>query len=378
MNILEVLEKETGGHPYNSYRFCVDREIKLPVLDYEAGPDDVSVRNYGETDKSFKTRDMTERAKELENHQPLFKYFLDGSRRTYKVYDIEYNKRFYPVVAGQIGVTCSRREQKATFRKALSENLLVLSLPTDASPESKNNDVFFNNLLNKINAAAKLKKFKIAFSKILPYSSSESKTPYLSRGIVEIQNQMMSAEKKVVLDLAGRNSLDSDNYLMKDGSLEYRKMKGEDDAKTLSKIRNNYRWVVGVSKSFNPELIGNQSDLIAKLKPKHRTKAFIYHPKILGDETQFAVWYVRIRDMEYTPSPFAGVLKIEKILTGEEVSDGVETSVVDTITANIINERNPVCYGRDQRWANHLYPIYITETYIKNSFFSDLHFLNLF
>jgi hypothetical protein len=41
----------------------------------------------------------------------------------------------------------------------------------------------------------------------------------------------------------------------------------------------------------------------------------------------------------------------------------------------IINERNPVCYGSDDRWANHLYPIYLTEKYIKSQYLVKLDFL---
>ena len=47
-------------------------------------------------------------------------------------------------------------------------------------------------------------------------------------------------------------------------------------------------------------------------------------------------------------------------------------------TANIINERNPVCYGADRRWANHLYPIYVTESYVKSKYLGESMFLNLF
>jgi hypothetical protein len=73
------------------------------------------------------------------------------------------------------------------------------------------------------------------------------------------------------------------------------------------------------------------------------------------------------------------MLELEKMLmTGNESENGLETDEIDTITANIINERNPVCYGVDKRWANHLYPVYLTEKYIKSQYISDLHFLNLF
>lgn len=57
---------------------------------------------------------------------------------------------------------------------------------------------------------------------------------------------------------------------------------------------------------------------------------------------------------------------------------GLDTEEVDYITAQLINERNPVCYGDDKRWANHLYPVYLTERYIKSKYLSDNLFMNIF
>ena len=48
------------------------------------------------------------------------------------------------------------------------------------------------------------------------------------------------------------------------------------------------------------------------------------------------------------------------------------------ISANIINERNPTCYGIDRRWANHLYPVFLTETFVKSKYISSDVFLQLF
>ena len=93
-------------------------------------------------------------------------------------------------------------------------------------------------------------------------------------------------------------------------------------------------------------------------------------------DVKFAVWYLRVRK---TVSPFDGILKIEKILVWEkEEEDGLDSDEIDLISANIINERNPVCYGQDNRWAKHLYPIFLTEKYIKSKYLSDYHFINLF
>ena len=60
------------------------------------------------------------------------------------------------------------------------------------------------------------------------------------------------------------------------------------------------------------------------------------------------------------------------------VGVGLNSDEVDLISANLINERNPVAYGNDARWANHLYPVYLTERFVKSQYISDLHFLNLF
>ena len=90
------------------------------------------------------------------------------------------------------------------------------------------------------------------------------------------------------------------------------------------------------------------------------------------------MWYVRIRDKKQTRTPFDGVVKVEKILMPEEEESGVDSEIIDLLSANIINERNPTCYGTDRRWANHLYPVYLTEAFIKSRYMSTEMFLHLF
>ena len=53
-------------------------------------------------------------------------------------------------------------------------------------------------------------------------------------------------------------------------------------------------------------------------------------------------------------------------------------SSLDNISLWLLNECSPTCFGRDKRWASHLYPIYLTETLIKASFESDLVFISNF
>ena len=257
----------------------------------------------------------------------------------------------------------------------------VIAMPSMANSSGQKEELFFNNLLSKINDLEKLKKLNISFDKILTYSKKD-KDDLEDLAVAKIQDTMIELEKRVVANLAKEKLLNEDTYLIKDGSLEYKIMK-TGDFKELAKIKNNYRHVVGVSKKFNPNLVINKrgksnASLLADLPLYHRTPAIKYKTDMAGD-VYFAIWYVRIRNKKYTSSPFDGILKLEKILvTQDEIENGLESEEIDNISANIINERNPVCYGSDNRWANHLYPVYLTEKYIKSQYLSDKFFLNLF
>ena len=384
--ILDLLASETDGKCYKSFRYCADEELRIPTLAYDDNQNFTILKDkYGEDDTTLKEpKDLTALAKKIQQSKPLFQFFLDGSRRTYKIDDIEINRRIFPIIAGQLGVACCERQSPSKFKSAEFENNLVLSLPTAANPNTKNPELFFNLLKDKINSTKRIQNAPAKFSKILSYSSAvqEQGVKYEHLGIAQIQNEMYLTEVKIVASLWQKNLLKEDAYLIKDGSLAYSKMQ-TGDFKELTKIKNHYKRVVGISKLFNPELCKDRggksnADKIAKLKLFHRTPAYMHQDSFTGD-AKFSIWYLRIREAKRTDSPFAGVVKIEKILvTDSELENGLATEEVDLITANIINERNPVCYGKDSRWANHLYPVYLTESFIKSKYLSDIHFLNLF
>lgn len=384
--ILEYIAKETSGKTYKSHRFCFDVEFNIPSLTYDdSQPFSIKNDKYGENAPEKKTKSLANLAKSLQKENTsLFSYFLDGSRRIYKIDDIEYQNRIFPIIGGQIGVACCRRKSPDSFGKAILEQHFALSVPSTATSGEPYPLQFLGRLTQNMNDMERIKRFGIKFSDIMTYSSDKAdggREEYMDRGTAVIQDKMIECEKKVVDDLAKRNLLNPDNYLIKDGSLQYQK--GGGDFKEMTKYKTNYRRVIGVSKSFNPEFLRDKNNTshaasIANLPLYHRTPASIFQTSRVGN-VFFCVWYVRIREAKYTDSPFAGVLKIEKVLvTQDEEENGLDSGEVDMITANVINERNPVCYGKDQRWANHLYPIYLTETYLKSQFLSDLHFINLF
>ena len=259
-------------------------------------------------------------------------------------------------------------------------------------PEKQNEDGwddadYFSEKVKKLNESEELKRLRLHFSAILPYSTSKMdsmETRLDNLAVAAIQDYMIEAEKRMVAELVKDKRLGQDSYLLKDGSLEYKIMKsGREDLRTLQKIKHNYSWVIGVSKSFNPESCLDHtgkpnSNYIADLPVFHRTPVARYeNRKFLGD-VQFGVWYIRLRDKLRTQTPFDGVVKIEKIMMDEEIENGIDSDVIDLISANIINERNPTCYGTDRRWANHLYPVFLTESYVKSKYISTEMFLHLF
>lgn len=384
--ILPFIESETSGKSYKTHKYCFDG-IEMPNLIYD-DHQDLTFKKYGETEKLTSTRQLFDKANEIQKFsKPIFKYFLDGSRRTYKVDDMAYDNRVYPVIAGQIGVGCCKRDDEGHLKNQLIELQLVLSLPENASKDNKK-DLFFNNLATKLNENEFLKSRNLKFHKILDYEDKKLQEgeKYENLGIAKIQDEMVEQEKKIVAYLAHKNLLNEDAFLLKDGSLEYKTMK-TGDFKDLSIIKSNYKCVVGVSKSFNPEKCSDKkgqsnAKKIAELGLYHRTPAYMFESQVSrGKEgtVKFAIWYLRIRDKRYTSSPFEGIIKVEKILVSEdEQENGLDTREIDMISANLINERNPVCYGKDNRWANHLYPVYLTESFIKSKYLSNEYFINLF
>ena len=384
--IVKFLEKATKAErTYQSFKYCFE-SIEMPSISYDDKQKIIfKPGNNGESDKGLKTSKSIKKrviqALELDE-KPLFNYFLDGSRRTYKVDDIAYSKRLYPIIAGQIGVACCVRKNNESFKCLIFDRQLVLALPRCACSDGSY-DLFFNEKIKELNKLDILNRFNIEFTKILTYKYElkEGET-YENKGIAKIQNEMIEAEKNLVIQLVQEKKLNLSSFLLKDGSLEYTKTTAA-NSKELSKLKSNYQCVVGASKSFNPELCKDSNSRsiaqsIAELPLYHRTPAYKYSVDRIPDFT-FSAWYLRIRDINRTASPFDGVLKIEKILvTDKEIEQGLDSDDIDRISAHIINERNPTCFGSDNRWANHLYPIYLTESFIKSQYLSNNYFLNLF
>ena len=201
----------------------------------------------------------------------------------------------------------------------------------------------------------------------------------VNAAIAKANTMMHDMEIEILSNMVKSGVLDTDRMLVVDGPLQFLR---QDTGKT--EFADLFYNVIGVSKSFNPMLPTSSKSKrggtqigaeLLKLEYGERTPVFL---KENDRGRRFGVWYLRIRSKNRVTNPLEGIIKVEKMVLEDYYDSGIPTDVVDTISLSLLNECLPTCYGRDERWASHLYPIYLTETLIKSTFESDLVFINNF
>ena len=305
-----------------------------------------------------------------------FVYFLDGSRHVYKASDVIINSVVYPVVAGQIVVGCCKRtnrQMQPADIKECRKIILVMPQPFDNDDLGEN---FLRKKCEEINEELRKKAGgnAIQFDEIKLYKIDgdieEGRNKYLHQAITVVQNEMMDQERIMVGKLCSQQLINKDSWLIKDGTLEYRHSftNRPDQNLDIAQFNNSLRYVIGVSKLFNSELLNYQEPkigrIIAELKPHCRTNAYRYR----HEGKNYCVWYLRLRNTLNRETRNADVIKVELLVVGDQL---ISTSLIDIISAHLINEAYPVCFGKDSRWANHLYPVYLTELFCKKKYIYD-------
>mgnify|MGYP000446075794 CR=1 FL=1 len=378
---------------FKTKKICLD-SVDNDTIAYNY--DDKTIANatkstFAETDHSrVKTVSIAYLFKSPKVPPPIFQYFLDGSRHTFKIDDIGIGKKIFPIIAGQIIVGCCKRKDRDTFKCWQLNNKIVMAMPDDYDDDDGGEN-FCRSFCETINSKvidkiSKLKDLQLGINKLLLYRTNinpqeQGRDNYKHRGIACIQNEMTDEEQLMVERLCKVGKLHNESWLIKDGSLEYNPSFSNLNRTQWDNLRSNYQHVVGVSKLFDPELLpdfeGNRlSKTIANLGPYERTKVYRYESDHKGGKSYFAVWYVRLRNHDFRETHFSDIVKCEMVLMDE--NDKLETDKVDMISANLIREAYPVCYGVDTRWANHLYPIFLTESFCKSKYVDSNIILNLF
>jgi hypothetical protein len=297
----------------------------------------------------------------------ILKYFLDGSRRTYKIADVVIDKRRYlPMIAGQIGVAVLERTEEELEYKPVRDFCRfrnVLALPDSISPDEVGE---LEILVNE--------RSPVRFH-LLQYRDKRddpSRDP-VDLGVARIMSEMHDIEIEAVRQMEARDFL-ADHYgmLVIDGPLRFKKKFD------LVQFRN----VVGLSKSFRPTfMVGTRrkrvdvGSIACGLRYAERTSVF----RTAHEDKTIGMWYLRIRPPHHMSNPLEGVVKIERYAVDPaDREEGFEGSRIDNISRHVLRERNVTPYQSDVRWASHIYPVYAAERYLKSSFLSDMQFKAIF
>ncbi|PWU08714.1 MAG: hypothetical protein C5B50_29025 [Verrucomicrobia bacterium] len=301
----------------------------------------------------------------------MFRFFLDGSQRCYRVIDASFGGRYLPICAGQIGVAVVERTDSGNFVpvKDLTSLEYLLAVPKLIDDDNA------ADLQEKINSQLDPKyKFRIVR---YDQDSDDDKDP-ADLGRAVILHEMHLLELYTIRKMIQANLVRHDSMLAKDGGLQYRDNKikdlnlNQDDAVQL-------RNVVGLAKTFKPSMTLGQGrgrqdlgNLIKNLDFKERTT--VISPDA-NEATAHGWWYLRVRPRSKIYSPLQGIIKLEVFAVDTVEKDaGISEARADTISSYVLRERNVTPYKADPRWASHLYPIYLTETYLRSSFVSAERF----
>ena len=172
--IMEILADVTGGKSYKAHKYGLDH-AERPFIDY--GEDSIVWQKTAETDHIRHYVDLAKKSKQVaEIGDQLLTYFLDGSRRVFKVDDIAYQQSgrsvIYPVIAGQIGVGCCKRVDKRLKPEKFVKEI-VLVVPDKADADGKPG--FFQATAKKLNESPELKRLNLEFSTVLDYKTMRGK-----------------------------------------------------------------------------------------------------------------------------------------------------------------------------------------------------------
>lgn len=300
----------------------------------------------------------------------MLRYFLDGSQRSHRVIDASFKSRYLPICAGQIGVAVLEREDSGRMKpcRNLTHVENILALPNVLEEDNA------KDLEDKINdEMPENENFRVVR---YDYQQKEDKDP-ADLGRAMIIHEMQMLELRTIRGMINNHLIQNERMLVKDGGLQYRDTKIRDlnlSKDDLVQLRN----VIGLAKTFKPNMTlghgrGRQDlgNLTKSLEWKERTTVISPNK---SEPTTHGWWYLRLRPREKVYSPLQGIAKIEVFAIGTEKEDGIAEERADTISSYVLAERNVTPYNADSRWASHIYPVYLAETYLRSSFLSHDRF----
>ena len=212
---LEWLARSTGASIAYSGSVPIDTgdsgsEENIPkTLSYTNG--------YAETDPDSKNS-YVNLTPSIDGPSP-FVYFMDGSRMAWKIAELSYGGKIWPIIAGQIGVACYKRINRQIVADQSSRIYkTILSIPQEICGVSANE----SQNKKRIEDCRKGLNERLGWSgrnpidAILTYADKDNDKTNLA--VSRIQALMVATEKRMIFELAEAGKLSDSEYLIKDGS----------------------------------------------------------------------------------------------------------------------------------------------------------------
>jgi hypothetical protein len=351
--------------------------LKTPLLEpaEEELPIDLEKR---EDDEKFKKRECFNIETPKDKEKPyvnlgsplhrkekhFFKFFLDGSLKTYYLGDYILPSFSFPILAGEIAAACLFRQDNGILNIPVNgfRRRICLLLP--------HKSLLPDELQRELDETSQ--KFEGHGLKIEPQYTEETeskdwRSSLRAKGLSEMHN----TEVQLANDVRGNPK---EGWLIIDGAIR---------KKAFLDLEN----VIGLAKSFSrlPIFVmegGPTLDvvkLMVGLKEGERT--LIFKQSAAEDDSEKEVkdnlgfWYLRLRMGEWLENPLQGVVKVEMRIR-EDTASPETTKIVNEISRALLAERTVSPYPTP-RWHAHIYPIYVAETYIKSNFLSQYYFRGL-
>lgn len=281
----------------------------------------------------------------------LFRFFIDGSIRTYFLATGIEGTRTFPIELAEIGASVVAREEKGRLRIHKNNHRILLLIPKGARGVS---DTVWNQLKQLNNPTSLIEIIDFDVADVL--SGDAKKDPRDKAGG---KARFFMHEMEIELIKSTDEFRDESNWLILDGAVKLGDFVSAP-------------FLIGVAKSFSKEPLfyfgGKKSEkrdvttILAGLPYAYRTAAF----KAYGGQVAF--WYVRMWEQKDLDYPLMGVVKVELPCPDKKP---VPSELVDLLSRALVAERSVTPYGLDRRWHCHIYPIFMAERTIKSLFFSE-------
>ncbi len=285
----------------------------------------------------------------------LFRFFIDGSIRTYFLATGIEGRRSFPIELAQIGAAVVERDDSGGINVRSHQQKILLLLPKQNQGIS---DTLWAQLL-KLETPGCLS----ILDYTLPDTLSDVRKDPRDKAGARARSEMHKLEIELINSTNGLR--DENAWLILDGSVRFVEKDIWD-----SWADGKGPCLIGVAKSFKKDPVfqfgrarrpKDITSVLAGLPHAHRTVAFDAYGGLV------AFWYVRLREQRELDYPLMGVVKVELPRPDKKP---VPSELADLISRALVAERNVTPYGLDRRWHCSLYPIHIAEQVIKNRFFT--------